>query len=117
MKFNPDCVRDLLFTIEENTGYNKEMRYASPDQFTTLSKYGYDEIMYHLLQCKNSSLINGKENILGEFIIGDLTNSGHSLIAKIRDDKVWKKILKSAISSIPALITIAAEIYSSLPNN
>ncbi|WP_033167678.1 DUF2513 domain-containing protein [Clostridium sp. KNHs205] len=117
MKFNPDCVRDILLTAEENTGYHKEMVYESPGDFSLLSKYNHDEIMYHLSQCKDSGLIDGIENIWGEFKINDLTPLGHDVIAKIREDKTWKKILKGTISSIPTLITIAAEVYSALPHN
>lgn len=116
MKFNPDCVRDILFVVEEKTGYNKEITYSCPEQFPLLSKYSNDEIMYHLHQCKSSGLIDCFENIFGKFKINDLTNSGHSLIAKIREDKTWKKVLTNTVSSVPTLITMANEICSAISN-
>jgi len=115
MKLNPDCVRDILLTVEENTGYNKEMVYASPGQFSKLSKYDHDEIMYHLWQCKDSGLIEGLENIIGDFQVKKLTDAGHTLIVKIREDKTWKKILKCTVSSLPTLIATADKIYSAIP--
>lgn len=113
MRFNPNCVRDLLFTIEENTGYNKEMVYGDENNnYSLLTSYSNDEIMYHLSQCKNSGLIDCIENIKGDFEIKDLTSNGHALIAQIRDEKMWKKIVTKTISSIPALVSVASEVYS-----
>ncbi len=111
MRFNSNCVRDILMTAEENTGYQIEMIYESPSQFPRLSKYTDDEIMYHMQQCKKNDLIVGFEDILGRFQIKDLTQDGHTLIAKIREDTVWSKISKTVIPSIPVLIQIASEVY------
>lgn len=111
MRFNSNCVRDILMTVEENTDYQIEMIYDSSSQFPRLSKYTVNEIMYHMQQCKINGLIIGFENILGGFQIKDLTQDGHTLIAKIRDDTVWNKISKTVISSIPVLIQIASEVY------
>jgi hypothetical protein len=33
MKLNPDCIRDVLLTVEDNTDYLNSMRISSDSQF------------------------------------------------------------------------------------
>lgn len=111
MKFNPNCIRDILITVEENTGYNQDMTFdGESNNFALLQKYSTDEAMYHFDQCKQSGLINGKETIWGQFRIDGLTPDGHSLLNKIRSEKAWKEIVSRGASAIPTLIEIASLI-------
>jgi hypothetical protein len=48
MRLKPDCVRDILFTIEENTGYTKIMNYPKEGNYPLLQKYSEEEVRYHI---------------------------------------------------------------------
>ena len=109
MRFNPNCVRDILITVEENTGYGEPISFGEDvDTYTTLQKYDIAETMYHINQCLQSGLIVGYKNVWDQFRIEDLTPDGHSLLGKIRSDKLWKEILSRGVSAIPTLIQIAS---------
>ena len=51
MRLNPDCIRDILLTVEENTGYRESMLYESNQEFARLKKYSEDVVRYHMKQC------------------------------------------------------------------
>ena len=75
MKLDPDCIRDILLTVEEYTGYNKEMRVSEDSiKYELLQKYESEKVMYHILQSEKSGLIEGEKlNLTGYYIITDLT--------------------------------------------
>lgn len=111
MKFNPDCVRDILFAIEElsdgkNTFTVKQMRSTK-----YLRKYDVDEINYFLSQCNQSGLLDGvSTDILGYTHVKDLTPEGHKFLSQIRSDTTWKKILNTGASALIFLMQTAAQI-------
>lgn len=109
MKFNPNCVRDILIAVEENTGTGQTISFGQDvDVYTILQKYDVDETMYHIDQCLQSRLINGMKNVWGHFRITGLSPEGHSLLGKIRSEKLWKEILSRGVTAIPTLIQIAS---------
>lgn len=109
MKFNPNCVRDILITVEENTEHGNPISFGEgADTYATLQNYDIAETMYHIDQCLQSGLIVGKKTVWDQFRIDDLTPNGHSLLGKIRSDKLWKEILSRGVSAIPTLIQIAS---------
>ncbi|MRN27021.1 DUF2513 domain-containing protein, partial [Romboutsia ilealis] len=58
MKLNPDCVRDVLLYVENNTDL-KHFASISPLQMPDeLSKYPADEVMYHIKQAELSALLD-----------------------------------------------------------
>lgn len=121
MKLNPNCVRDILIAVEENTGYQYCLDYPDErDKCHSLAHYEDDEIRYHIYQCYKSGLIelHGKEDLCGNICIRDLTPSGHSLLANIRSDNIWNDVKKVSSkvgsTSLSALTQIATGIVSSL---
>lgn len=94
MKLNNDCVRDILFTVEDNTGYNKHLIFhANKANCDKLKKYDNDEIMYHIIQCTKAYLIEaGQIDLSGNILIKDLTPRGHEFINNIREDNNWNKV-------------------------
>lgn len=121
MKLNPNCIRDILIAVEENTGYGIYLDYPTErDKCPSLESYKDDEIRYHIYQCYKSGLIgfSGKEDICGNIPISDLTPAGHSFLANIRSDNVWNdvKTVSSKIgsTSLTALTQIASGIVSAL---
>lgn len=124
MKLNPNCIRDILIAVEENTGYNLYLDYPSElDQCPSLQSYTDDEIRYHIYQCYKSSLIEfrGKEDLSGNIAINDLTPSGHAFLSNIRSDNIWKDVKeissKVGSSSLSALSQIASGVVSAIIKN
>lgn len=118
MKLNIDCIRDILLTIEEETGYEKYMTYNPNQQnYKLLNNYEGNEIMYHILQCKNANLIEcEKIDLAGNVLIKDLTIEGHKFIANIRENNNWNKVKdiskKVGAASIDVIKDIAASVIS-----
>lgn len=123
MKLNPDCIRDILLTVEELTDFNHYLEYRiNANSFDKLSSYTHEEIAYHIRQCELSNLIynvhyyDGGENI----IIQDLAPKGHEFLSNIRSDSIWSntKAVASKIGeiSLEALIKISTGILTQMIN-
>ena len=91
MKLNPDCVRDVLLTTEDLTGYNQCFTYPSQD-CPRLEQYTYEEVMYHIHQCGKADFIEINATIDNSFEVHDLTPAGHEFIANIRNDSFFSKV-------------------------
>ncbi|MRM90780.1 DUF2513 domain-containing protein [Faecalicatena contorta] len=119
MKLNPDCVRDVLLYVENNTDL-KHFASISPLQMPDeLSKYPADEVMYHIKQAELSALLDVPSWYLdGGCLIKYLLPEGHQFLANIREDTNWSKtkdIAKSVGSnSLDAIKQIAASVITAL---
>lgn len=121
MKLNPDCIRDILFTVEENTSFQTQMNYPVETEYSRLKAYSIDEVFYHIKQCKLSNLITEVNWFLGgACMIQDLSPKGHEFLANIRSDTNWAKTKEVASNvgsfSLDILSKIAVNIVSSLIN-
>lgn len=113
MKLNSDCIRDILITVEENSDFHHVTEYKTESPFAILSKYSSEEILYHIMQCQKSGLIDDVRYYDGgkHTTIRDLSPSGHEFLANIRNDTIWKKVVsKGAGASLPIIIELAKEI-------
>ena len=112
MKFNPNCVRDILIECENSADGFQELYIEERNIPDTLSQYLWSELLYHLNQCKMSNLFDehSGEDILGGFTVNNLSPDGHAFLQKIQSNTIWKKLLKKGIVSLPALISAATEI-------
>jgi len=92
VKLNPDCIRDILLTVEDNTDYKSCYEYpAETDKSPLLSKYSDDEIRYHIMQCEKTGFIELERDLTDNMYIGDLTPYGHEFLANIREKSVWNQ--------------------------
>jgi len=92
VKLNPDCIRDILLSAEDNTGYSEYLEYPGElDKCPLLKKYNDEEVKYHIMQCKKSYLLEVDTDLAGNFSINDITPSGHEFLANIRADNIWNK--------------------------
>lgn len=120
MKLNPDCVRDILLTTEDTTGYNEYLEYpAELSRCPLLQDYSDNEIRYHIIQCVKSNLLEARrEDLAGNIEISDLTPKGHEFLANIRSDNVWNKTKNIAYKmgsfSISTLTNIATGVLTEL---
>lgn len=120
MKLNPECVRDILFTVEDKT--DSENYFAFPSELPEselLLKYSEEEVRYHINQCDMSGLIIVKgKDMDGNMSVMDLTPAGHEFIADIRNDTVWNNVKdkssKIGVSSLRAIRDIAVGVVSEL---
>ncbi len=117
MKLNPDCIRDILITIEDNTGFGKYMSYNLNSTYDLLQKYTFDEVRYHIDQCELSNLITKVNKFIdGSCLIQDLSPSGHQFLADIRSDNNWNKTKSIAktvgTSSLTAIKEIATNVIA-----
>ncbi len=98
MQIDNDCIRNILFTIEEHSTYSSAccMREAL-QKYPKLETYDVEKINYHLRYLEMKGLIFKPEpNFIFDY---DLTPSGHEFISNIRDNNNWNKI-KGISSSI-----------------
>lgn len=124
MKLNPDCIRDILITVE-SMEYNTA--YTLTKLCTQLPSYSEEELNYHCLQLIDAGLLNAKAiNVMGQISpqlwrIFDLTYPGHQFLADVRSDTTWnktKKIAKNVGSeSLHALKDIAVGVVTAAIQN
>ena len=120
MKLNPDCIRDILFVVENNATYSNDV--SEETIFKELdSKYPREEILYHVRQCEHSGLFLQVAHYFGGFSIQDLSPYGHQFINDIRQDNNWsktKEIAKSVGSfSLDVLKDISSQVITNLISN
>lgn len=121
MKLNPDCIRDILLTIEELiTETNQFVVFSSENAQTgRLAAYQHNEIAYHLRQCDMAGYIHGlKYDINGHIKVQDLTPLGHQFLADVRSDTLWNHTKSVAAKvgsfSIDALSKIATGVVTEM---
>ena len=124
MRLNPDCIRDILITVE-SMDYNTA--YTLTNLCAQLPSYSDEELNYHCLQLIDAGFLNAKAiNVIGQtspqiWRIFDLTYPGHQFLADIRSDTTWnrtKDIAKTVGSeSLHALKDIAVGVITSTIQN
>lgn len=113
MKLNPDCIRDVLLTVEENTGFHTVMEIDEDNytQYQQLKKYKYEEVAYHIIQCNLSGYFTDfAARIDDSYMIVDLSPKAHEFIANIRSDTNWKKIKEKALVVGSFSMSVLADI-------
>ena len=100
MKLNPDCIRDILISVEEKTSLNDPIRFDPGKIPSTLTQYPDDVILYHVKQCELSGLFGGKTYwfLNGGCMVQYLSPLGHQFLSDIRSD--IKDIATGVISSL-----------------
>ena len=120
MKLDLDCIRDILLTVEENTGYNEYMTVSETSmEYSLLKKHDNKQIMYHIIQSEKANLIEAEQiDLAGNILIKDLTPYGHKFIANIRENSNWNKIKKIAnevgTTSLEAIMQIAINVIGGI---
>lgn len=135
MRIDPECLRDVLICVEENTGWHKHCVFIDYNRSKAMSdtlgshdkiaqyqtdlmeKHDCNTILYHLRYCIQDGLmeeINGSSSY--RMLISDLTPKGHQFIAKIRDERQWKSVKKGLAAvrnySLSAISAVADGVTS-----
>ena len=124
MRLNPECIRDLLLTVEDTTTISNAMEYyIDQDNFPRLANYSHEEILYHIRQCKMAELITNAHFYDGGdlVIIPDLSPKGHEFLENIRSDNMWNntKAVANKVGSysLNSLTAIATAVLTQVINN
>ncbi len=118
MRLNPDCIRDILLYVEENT--DAKIESVNVDSLhEKLSKYDSNTLFYHIRKMDSANFFDDvyyADNEPQE--ISSLSWHGHEFIENIREDKNWnetKSIAKKIGSqSVTALTNIASNLIAAL---
>lgn len=117
MKLNPDCVRDILLTVQDTSNFSLSTTYSKGcTNLLRLKSYPHDEIIYHIRQCTLSNLLsNANYYDNGDvIIIKDLTPLGHEFLSNIESKPRWEFIKKYAsvigTGTLKSIIQIATTI-------
>ena len=119
MKLNPDCIRDILIMVEENSSFGKQVRYRCNEDFDNLKSYTNEEVLYHIKQCELSDLLTKVNWFMGgSCLIHDLSPYGHEFLANIRSNNTWNKTKdiskKIGSNSLSTIIQIASNVISEM---
>ena len=94
MTLNPDCVRDVLLTIEKQN-FGEHLKINQLCEF--LSEYSLEEISYTCLKLNEGNLLEiltttyTRQPMPGISLIKDITYQGHEFLSNIRPATVWEK--------------------------
>lgn len=105
MKLNPDCVREVLIYIEENTFLTMDEK-LKPIKHTLWTRpllqhceekgLSAEDTFYALYQMVNNGYIDASpETVGGEIVsytIRDLTLRGHELLDSVRSEEMYSKV-------------------------
>lgn len=112
MKLNLDCIRDILLEVEKFSTFQSVYSY-NPDNLpddSFLSAYTYDEVLYHVRQASLSGLLLNVNWTVFDYVgIEDLTPAGHEFLANIRNNSIWKQVLKKCSGASLSVVMKFAE--------
>ncbi len=119
MRLNMDCIRDILLTVEELSGFRSLIHF--PDvkpQADHLRAYSDEELLYHVRQCEQSGLLFGVKYFGNSIIVQDLLPAGHSFLSNIRPVSTWQKVKEIAsdvgATALDITVDIASRVASDL---
>ena len=104
MKRDPDLVRDLLLTIDDDPQYNGKQWFGI-DGASDLHIKGHsnEEVIYHLTLLIEARLLQGRVSSDGQSVaISRLTWDGHEFVSHIRDAGIWHKT-KERLRGLPTV--------------
>lgn len=116
MKFNPECVRDILLTAQDVITDTATMEYEHSSDYERLKSYSFSEVAYHIQQCQEYGLIIYKKDVLGTYDILKILPAGNELISKAESESVWKKAVTKGIFSIPSMISLVNNAFDLINN-
>lgn len=119
MKFDHDCARLILLTIEEQLPYNRYCTITDLSKTKNLQEFSLPVIWYATQTLTDGGFLhaeNLKANPLGDVSrIKGITFTGHEYLDNIRDQSVWtdtKKTIFSKLSSasLSVFSSVAAKV-------
>lgn len=127
MKLNLDCVRDVLFLLEDNLTITSNLEicfFGLEEIVPILHQYNPGEIANVLLVLHEAGFIVAdsifSEDCIEDILVSRITFNGYQFIESIRPESVWDKVKtissKVGTFSINAISQIAISTITSLIN-
>lgn len=120
MRINPDCVRIVILTIENNLGVDEYWQLDDLMKYPLVQSFSKADIEYSLRQLTAENMIECDitRYIRNSFsyIISDVTPEGHKLCDSFRNDNLWVKIKPYVkdVSTVSGLLSSVAVAVSKL---
>lgn len=81
MRLDPECIRDVLLTVERHTTYSRIVEPACFIADGLVEKYGEEELLYHIRESEAAGLFTEFESRTeGDFTIKGLSTAGHEFL-------------------------------------
>lgn len=118
MELKPDCVRDVLLTIEA-APYGQEVPLAT--FLDELPQYNRDDIQYTIYQLNDGRYIDAQIKVILRqgpvvFCVKTMTCRGHEFLADLKSDSTWNKVKQIATTagtlSLSSLATISKSVIA-----
>ena len=123
MKLNPDCVRDLLLTLEELLQFDDNMEYPTifseaVEGSPQMKGYSKQDIAYTTLKLIEAGYINAApipgDNCYNGALYSSITYPGHEFLDTVRPPDVWTETKSKAKKIGSFALNILAQIASSV---
>lgn len=119
MKLNPECMRDILLSMED-VEYQKSL--PVEQLYSSLTDYSQDEINYSVLKLEEAGFIDATlipyDGGILVIEINDITYRGHEFLADIRSDSIWQNVksisAKVGSKSLNSLWQIATTVITQI---
>lgn len=119
MKLDPDCIRDILLFVEENTDLKRHLNFSWKTVPQCFPQYTPNKVLYHVKQCELSGFFQECTHGYGsDFHISYLSPEGHQFVNNIRSDNMWSHIKevgkKVGTSSVSVLSQISVSVVTAI---
>ena len=99
MKLNIDCIREILFYLEENLSISDTLEFLSIDLqeiSSALTSYSTNELVNTLIVLDEADYIKidifYADDHIDFLSVSRITFTGYQFIENIRSDTIWKKV-------------------------
>ena len=126
MKLNPECIRAIMFYLEENLTMNSDLEINEISVFDLPRKINFsiEEIANTLLVLDDAGFIvcyrNDGDDAIVALDVYRITYTGYQFLESVRSDTVWKKVQKISGNvgsfSLNVISQIATSVLAQMVN-
>lgn len=126
MKLNPDCMRDILFYLEEHLSISEELEFEEISMYDLAQHLDYpiQEIANTLVILDETGYIisvrNDNDDRIADLDVYRITYDGYQFIETIRPEPVWEKVKSTGKHigsfSIDVITRVATTVLTSMIN-
>lgn len=126
MKLNPDCMRDILFYLEEYLSISEELEFEEISMYDLAQHLDYpiQEIANTLVILDETGYIisvrNDNDDRIADLDVYRITYDGYQFIETIRPEPVWEKVKSTGKHigsfSIDVITRVATTVLTSMIN-
>ena len=126
MKLNPDCMRDILFYLEEHLSISEELEFEEISMYALAQHLDYpiQELANTLVILTEAGYIisirNDNDDRIADLDVYRITYDGYQFIETIRPEPVWEKVKSTGKHigsfSIDVITRVATTVLTSMIN-